>query len=306
MQTWMKLTIPAAPDNLDTLSTRLVALGFDSFQTEDERDLQDMRPYWDMADDALIEHYRGACRLIVYLPAGPDSADSLALLRAEFGNVTRTDMQEEDWAEAWKKYYAPLPVGKTLLIQPSWLRLENPENRAVFWNNPGMSFGTGLHASTGLCLELLEAGPVGGARVLDIGCGSGILALCALALGAENAVGVDIDPLAAGISCENAKKNALEDKFRAFAGDFIKDSRLRKDVKAASPEGYDLIFSNIVADVIIALAPFVREYMTPGALWRMSGIISPRLGDVLEALEAHGFSVKTVLSRDGWEAVEAL
>jgi len=295
---WWEVSLPSRPEDIETLAMALTGRGFDCFQTEDARDFQEYSPYWDFADPALAEHYRDVCRILVYLPQTPEGAARLEDLRALCPGLTAQGKKEEDWAECWKQYYAPLPIGRRLLVQPAWLPLKNPDNRAVFYNDPGAAFGTGLHASTRLCLSLLETLPPKspGRRVLDIGCGSGILGLCALKLGARDALGLDIDPLGAKVARENARKNGLNSQYTALAGDFL------AGVWPVPAETYDLIFSNIVADVIIALAPMVGPYLAPGGDWIVSGIITPRLPEVLDAAARAGFTVRQQASQDGWEA----
>jgi ribosomal protein L11 methyltransferase len=228
-------------------------------------------------------------RLLIYL--SPEDPESLGRLRKLAPDLTVRERCETEWSDAWKQYYKPTPVGERLLIQPSWLPVDNPEGRAVYLNDPGMAFGTGLHASTRLCLEMLESVKMTGRRVLDIGCGSGILGLCALLLGAGSALGVDIDPYAVRTAEENAKLNGVEDRFTARAEDFI---------KGGSAEGFDLVFSNIIADVIIPLAPVIAP---SDVIWVASGIIEHRLDDVLNAAESAGFNAHSVRIEDGWAAV---
>ena len=300
MPDWLEIGLPAAPDTLDDLTAALAARGFDSFQIEDSRDFSEYSPYWDMADAALCERFEDICRVTVYLPDTEDSLPGLELLRALCPGLTLRTRAEEDWAECWKRYYKPLPIGRRLLIQPLWLPLENPENRAVFWNNPGLTFGTGLHASTRLCLRFLEALDAAGQDVLDIGCGSGILGLCALCLGAGRAVGIDIDPLCAAVAAENAQNNGLSGKFSVHTGNFIDSPALRDEAGG----GYGLIFSNIIADAVIALAPFVGRHLRPGGRWVASGIIDARLQDVTEAVLAEGFAIEERRPEDGWEALQ--
>jgi ribosomal protein L11 methyltransferase len=262
MSRWLEITLPAE------LQVKLIAEGFESFLEEGDR-------------------------VILYLPA--DDADSLAVLRRLSPCMTVRERCEDEWADAWKQYYKPTPIGERLLIQPAWLPLDNPEGRAVYLNDPGMSFGTGLHASTRLCLELLETLDLSDKHILDVGCGSGILGLCALLLGAGGAVGVDIDPYATRTAGENARLNHVDPRFTTFTGDMMSNDSLRE--MAAD---FDVIFSNIVADVIIPLAPVLAP---SGAVWIASGIIEHRLDDVLRAAEEEGLSARCVRVEDGWAAV---
>lgn len=297
MSRWIEVTLPATPDTLDDITARLIAEGFESFQIVDRRDLDAARPAWELFDEELLRD--DTCKVVLYLPEGDE--ESFSVLRQLFPDAMcgGTPRNEEEWADAWKQYYKPTPVGVRLLIQPAWLPLEDTEGRAVFLNNPGMSFGTGLHASTRLCLELLESENIAGRRVLDIGCGSGILGLCGLVLGAESAVGVDIDPSAAETARENARLNGVDSRYTAFAGDYLSDDSLRQSVGT----GYDMIFSNIVADIIIALAPLIAPQLQSNTGWVVSGIIEPRLDDVLNAAKKENLTAAQILHQDGWCAV---
>ncbi|MCL2030819.1 MAG: 50S ribosomal protein L11 methyltransferase [Oscillospiraceae bacterium] len=297
MEYW-KITLPAAPDTLDALTARLTALGFDSFQIEDERDVLAQSPHWEMTDGALLAHYKGACRVLVYLPRSPEGEAGLTALRGLCPEAAAERVREEDWAENWKRYYEPIPVGRRLVIHPAWLPRPDYGPRAVYLSNPGCCFGTGLHASTRLCLGLLEARDVTGARVLDIGAGSGILGVCALLLGAAEAVAADIDPLASDTASRAAEANGAAGRYTALTGDFVKEEALRE--RAGS--GFDLIFSNIVADVILALAPHTAARLAPGGAWVVSGIIDGRAAEVREGLEAQGFRVETAREENGWAA----
>ena len=290
MSRWLEVTLPATPDTLDDLTARLVAEGFESFQIADPRELEEARPVWEIWDEDVGD----GCAVSLYL--SPGDRDGLTRLRLLCPELTVRERDEEDWADAWKQHYRPTPVGQKLLIQPAWLPLENGEGRAVFLNNPGMSFGTGLHASTRLCLELLEAADVAGKRVLDIGCGSGILGLCALTLGASAALGVDIDPLAAETARENARLNNLDGRFTAVAGDL-----LNEDIPVGTD--YHIVFTNIIADVILPLAPLVPPLLAPGGGWIVSGIIDHRFSDVQTAAEAAGFTLLNRQTREGWTAI---
>jgi ribosomal protein L11 methyltransferase len=258
MSRWLEVTVPA------DLHVKLIAEGFESYAEEDGE-------------------------IILYLPHGDEK--SLESLRRMAPGLMVRERREEEWADNWKRYYKPTPIGDRLLIQPAWAEPVNPQDRAVYLNDPGMSFGTGLHASTRLCLEMLESVGLTGKRVLDIGCGSGILGLCALLLGAERAFGTDIDRYAVRTAIANAVLNGVEDRYEAEAGDFL---------DGGSAEGFDLVFSNIIADVIIPLVPIISKSK---ALWVASGIIEHRLDEILDAAEGHMMDVRAVRVEDGWAAV---
>ena len=297
---WWKLTIPATPETLDDITARLTALGFDCFQIEDERDfllfLQERSPHWDDVDEEVTRQYKGVCRVLIYLPARAESKDSISTLQTEFDNVFEENVAQSSWEENWKQYYKPIPIGERLLIQPAWEPLHNPEGRAVFWNNPGLSFGTGLHATTRICLNLLERVVRPGALLLDIGCGSGILSICGLHLGAKKAVAVDIDPLAADIARENARENGFTDCYTSLSGNILEDTALR----CAAGSGWNMICTNIVADVILALSGFAAAALAEGGLWLVSGLIDARLDEVRRTLASDGWEERDCLQEDGW------
>ena len=210
-------------------------------------------------------------------------------------------LREEDWATSWQKYYQPIPVGRRVYIVPDWMRGQPvPEGRAPLYLNPGLTFGTGAHPTTQLCLELLEDVLQSGDKVLDLGCGSGILAIAALALGASRAVGVDIDPKAADVAFENAALNGVgPDRLSVYAGDVLSDKKLAARL---GPGQNRVVLANIVADVIIPLSAKAGEFMTPDGVFLTSGVIDGREDEVRAALEANGFAVVKHLERGGWHA----
>ncbi|MBE7048886.1 MAG: 50S ribosomal protein L11 methyltransferase [Ruminococcaceae bacterium] len=270
-------------------------------EIEDEADfktfLEENRSAWDYVDEELMRAKSGETNVKFYVTA--DSAGreilgeaerTLAILREldtdkQFGSLrlSLSDVDEEDWANNWKQYFKPLTVGKKILILPEWETLETPTDRTVFVINPGMSFGTGSHHTTRLCLEALESCISPGMEVLDLGCGSGILSSVALLLGAKSATAVDIDPNAARIARENARRNGIADEqYRIFAGNILTDEAL---VRAISDRHYDLILANIVADVIIALAPMIPSLLKEKGQYITSGIITERGDEVLAAYQ---------------------
>lgn len=312
---WLDVSVETTREGIDPVSARVIALDIEGLQIEDYQDFLEMlgetRKSWDYVDEELLEQKRGPTRVKVYLRNDDEGRAKLAELREamkslkselpEFDlgslDVSVGGLREEDWSTAWKQYYKPTPIGERLLILPAWE--ERPEtDRVVFLNNPGMSFGTGTHASTRMALKSVEKLTENGARVLDLGCGSGILAICALLLGAAAAEMVDIDPAAARISIENAKLNGVDARCTAYAGDLLSDDALRG--RLLEHGKYPLVLANIVADVIIPLCPFAAEAVADGGAFVTSGVIEPRLPDVLAALEASGFTDNTVSTDEGW------
>ena len=317
---WIEVTVHTASGAIDLVADRLTVLGFDSFIIDDAADFQDFlennRQYWDYVDDALAKKMQGVSQIRLYLADGPDAMEQiamlkqqLALLRAqnpsvEFGSldVKLENVKDEDWENNWKQYYKPLAIGEKLLVVPEWLHPENPEGRIEVLLDPGMIFGTGAHASTQMCMIELEHAIQGGERVLDLGSGSGILSITALLLGAAHATGVDIDPKAEGIACQNAAINALHaDRFTAVTGDVIADKAMMERLGS----GYDIVLANIVADVIIPLAPVVPNFLKPDSVFICSGILETRLTEVQAALEHAGMQILVAHQQDDWCQISA-
>ena len=213
-------------------------------------------------------------------------------------------LTENDWAYSWQKYYQPMEIGARLYVVPEWMRAEPvPPGRTPLYLNPGLTFGTGAHASTQLCLEGVEAHTQAGFRVLDLGCGSGILSIAALCLGAERAEAVDIDPKAVDVAYENAALNGVDrTRYHVQAGNVLEDQDLSRTL---ARQRYDLVLANIVADVIIPLAVQVPALLAPEGVFLCSGIIDARGDEVAAALERQGLHVTRRREKNGWIALEA-
>ena len=209
-------------------------------------------------------------------------------------------MKEDDWANNWKQYFKPLPVGRNLLIKPSWEEIPEQNQRIILEIDPASSFGTGQHHTTRLCLELLEEVIQKQDKILDLGCGSGILSIGGILLGAESATAVDIVENSVRTAVENAGKNHIPtEKYQAYCGDICQDSDLREKIG----ENYNLICANIVADVLIAMAGLFRGFLKQDGYLIVSGIISERADEVISVLEQNGFVKIKMQERDGWAAV---
>ena len=308
--TWLEVTLPVPAERLERVCEVLTANGMAGLVVEEEGDflrfLEQNRQYWDYVDEGLAQRMKGASRVKFYVP---DSEQGQRQLRQYLAGLEEYEPQtvslrEEDWATSWQKYYQPIPVGRRVYIVPDWMRGQAvPEGRTPLYLNPGLTFGTGAHPTTQLCLELLEDALRPGDRVLDLGCGSGILAIAALALGASRAVGVDIDPKAADVAFENAALNGIgRDRLAVYAGDVLTDKRLAAKL---GPGENRVVLANIVADVIIPLSAKAGEFMTPGGVFLTSGIIEGRQEEVKAALEQSGLAVARHLERGGWHAFQA-
>lgn len=305
---WIEFAVYTTDPGLDLVCGALSKAGIDQVLLEEspervEQQLAQAAVCWDFADFAALSGSRGPC-VKAYLP-DPDGRAALILARKAVDELKEMDwafdigplqmvetmVDDEDWANAWKRYYKPIEIGKRLLICPSWeeasLTGEQLRGRALVRLDPGMVFGTGAHHTTRMCLELIEEYAQAGMSVLDIGSGSGILAIAALALSADRAVCVDIDPVAARVIGENMRMNSCG-AYRAETGDILADAKLRERVAG----GYDLVMANIVASVVIALCPFIPQYLNAGGRFLCSGIIEERAEEVEEALLGAGFVIR--------------
>ncbi|RKQ88606.1 50S ribosomal protein L11 methyltransferase [Brockia lithotrophica] len=235
--------------------------------------------------------------------------ERIARVFAELGldagplDVSSREVREEDWAEAWKAFFVPLFLGETFVVVPPWREVPpEAEGRRVLRIDPGMAFGTGHHPSTALAVELLEAARVSGARVLDVGTGSGILALAACALGAREVLAVDVDPLAVRVAWENVAAAGVSDCVRVVEGDLLHPAR--EAVKAGAPP-FDLLLANLLLEPILRLLPEAPEVLSPEGSLVLSGVLRSERDPLEAALAASGFAVRAVREREGWVGILA-
>lgn len=252
----------------------------------------------DLIAEELLKKDRTKGIIHIYLSPEDSVPEVLAFLRDRLernGIPYETEIcgcKEEDWIDNWKKYFKPIPVGKRLLIRPVWEDVFEAGDRVVLNLEPGLAFGTGTHETTRLCLELMENYLSPGMEVLDVGCGSGILSVAALLLGAKRAVGVDIDPLSVKTARENAEKNGVGEKFTAVCGN------LTEGVCGK----FSLVFANIVADVVIDLSKSIGEFLSEDGIFIVSGIVDMRENDVISAL-GNSFEILERREERGWIAM---
>lgn len=296
---WLECTVSCQQDP-DTVCDRLAELGVEGMSVEDEQDFKEFlaqnREYWDYVDQELEDRFAGVSRIRFWLSPEEEGQAVLRRVREAGFEVATARIADEDWENNWKQYYQPLPIGEKLLVIPAWEESHEP-GRLPLRLDPGLIFGTGSHATTRMCLEVLERLSAPGKRVLDLGCGSGILAIGALVLGCREAVGCDIDPKAPDVAEDNAALNGIgRDRFRVYAGDVLTDGGMR----SAMGTGFDIVLSNIVADVIIPLAPIAREFMAPGGDYVCSGVIDGREAEVEAALKKAGYSIHGHYCQEEW------
>ena len=309
---WLELHIDTTPAGLEPVSDLLRDQGIEGLVIEDEGDfhsfLEQNRQYWDYVDEGLEQSMAGKCRITFYLEDSEAGYRTLAMTRIAlqpfkeahpaFGSLllTMENVEDADWENNWKAFYKPMEIGERLIVIPDWEEAD-PHGRVALRLNPGLIFGTGSHATTRLCLQALERLVQPGMRVLDLGCGSGILSIAALLLGADSAFGCDIDDKAVDVAYENAALNGIgKDRYTVRAGDVLSDRKLRADMGA----GYDIVVANIVADVIIALAATARDLMAPDGYFLCSGIIDDRAAEVKGKLVENGFTILEENTSEGW------
>ena len=314
---WLEITLTTNGGTVEDVAAALTAGGFSDLVLEDQQEfeefLEENRNYWDYIDETLQKKLQGLSHIKLYLE-DTDTAGMAKLTalteqlrqKQTFGSLEMavTPLPETDWAESWKENYPPQEIGEAFVVLPYWLADQYDDGgRTAIILDPGLTFGTGAHASTQMVLETMERCVKPGFCCLDLGSGSGILSIAALRLGAKSAVGVDIDPKAEDIARENAAYNGFAaPEFTAMTGNVTED---RAMMTALSRQQYDLVLVNIVADVIIALAPVLPHFLSAETKLVCSGILDSRLTDVTAALEKAGITVTAVHEKEDWRCIEA-
>ena len=309
---WLELNIDTSHAGLDAVTDMLEQQGVTGLIIDDEADFQSFlennRQYWDYVDEELLEQKKGVCRVTFYLERNEAAYGTVAAVRIAMSALkkehpeyapmllTMEDAADEDWENNWKQFYKPMEIGSRLLVVPEWEEAADP-TRVKLVLNPGLTFGTGSHATTRLCLQALDKYIHGGEKVLDLGCGSGILSIAALVLGAKEAFACDIDEKCVDVAYENAALNGVgKDRYTVRWGDVLTDRALQAQLGG----GYDIVVANIVADVIIGLSGRVRPFLKEGGLFLCSGIIDDRAEEVLAQLRADGWTVMERHDSEGW------
>lgn len=300
---WTEIIISIPRENLETaeaIAHMIVPYGFyvEDYATLLEEVME--ITHMDLIDEELLQKDKTKALIHVYISPEENPAESVAFLRERLNEegipseLDTTGCDEMDWRNNWKQFFFPIPVGEKLLIRPTWRDEYDPGDRKVINIDPGMAFGTGNHETTRLCLKCLEKYVADGHKVLDVGCGSGILSIAAVLLGAESAFGVDIDPTAVRTAIENAEMNNSSDKCEFVAGN------LTDKVSGT----YNIVVANIVADAIIMLSQDVKNFMRDDSVYIMSGIIDSRKDEVLNAIDKD-FEVIETFEESGWVCIAA-
>ena len=303
---WIEVCINTPGDEIDARCEELAALGAGSFVIENEDDfrefLENNHQYWDYVDKELEDSFSGVSRIKTYLADDEDGRAILSAIRNACGEVAVSFVEDSDWENNWREYYKPIEIGQKLVVVPEWEEI--PAGRRIPLRlDPGLIFGTGSHPTTRMCLAALERYAAPGKRVLDLGCGSGILAIGALNLGCNSAVGCDIDPKAPDVACANAALNGIgSERFRVYAGDILSDASMRRTLGG----GYDIVLANIVSDVIIPLSAIAGAFLAEGGVFITSGIIDGRQDEVAAAIRANGFAITAHHCEEEWHCFECV
>ncbi len=310
---WLELKIDTSPSGLDAVTELLEQQGITGVIIDDEADFKDFlehnKQYWDYVDEELLREKAGISRVTFYLERNEAALDVIARVRMAMSDLKKArpecgpllltidNVADADWENNWKRFYKPMEIGERLLVVPQWEQAKRDHGRVKLVLNPGLTFGTGSHATTRLCLQALDKCIHGGEKILDLGCGSGILSIAALVLGAKEAFACDIDEKCVDVAYENAALNGVgKDRYTVRWGDVLTDTTLQAEFGG----GYDMVVANIVADVIMGLSDKVRPFLKEGGLFLCSGIIDDRAEEVLAKLRADGWMVLEQNDSEGW------
>ncbi|MCI8342792.1 MAG: 50S ribosomal protein L11 methyltransferase [Firmicutes bacterium] len=318
---WLEVFVETSSAGLEFVSGLLYGAGITGLEVSDEREFQEFlenpNREWDYVDDGLLNDKKKT-GITFFVTDNANGIETLANIKSglkamkerendfDLGSLLLSvkNVKDEDWANNWKKYFKPFPVGDKFVIKPSWEEFDNSGEKIVLNIDPGHVFGTGSHETTKCCIELLEEYVHKNDSVLDIGCGSGILSIAALLLGAKNAEAVDIDPEAIDVVKENAKRNGIScERLNVRAGDILEDESA---IEMFSGKGFDVVAANIVADVIIALCPMTKQFIKKNGTFICSGIIDTRCKEVETALSENGFEILKISSSRDWRAIAAI
>lgn len=319
---WTEVKIYTTREGIEPVSAVLLENGINGIQIEDDDEFKEYllqsSYYWDYVDENLLNKEKEETKIKIYVSSNhygneillniKESINRLKSIEKDIGiNLGRLfieiteNLNDEEWINKWKEFYKPFNVGDKILIKPVWEDIINKENRIVFNINPGHVFGTGLHQTTQLCILSLEKYVTEKSVVLDLGCGSGILSIISLLLGAKTAFAIDIDENAVKVAYENAEINGIDkEKYYVTSGNVIIDKNLNKQI---SKKKYDIIVANIIADVICSVSSLVYSMLNDDGVFIASGIIKDRINDVYISLEKNGLQYIDTITKDEWVCI---
>ena len=307
---WLEAVVHTTTMGADIVSDVLMNAGAVGTAIEDRYDVTSSKKsdgMWDMIDEDVLKHMSEDVLVKAYFKSDASAPETLHLVEQKLGEIAKMDMgfdmgsltldtqgvHEQDWAENWKKYYKPFRIGSHLVVKPTWEKYVSQPGDLVIELDPGMAFGTGTHETTNMCMQLLERCLKPGLRVMDVGTGSGILAIAAAKLGAQNVLAIDIDPDAVKVAKENVELNHVTKQVRVVVGDLCKSEAMPCEVAVA----------NIVADAICMLAGPMTRHLVKGGLLICSGIIREREADVQKAAKEAGYRQVDRIEKGEWVAL---
>ena len=308
---WTEVLIKVDPQAVEAVTDILYGLGAQGVAIDEPVDVQKLREdelYWDYIDEKLLENDTEETKIMAYFSEEETNLpEKIAVIREKIRNLTEfglsigsgtvelSNVNQEDWESAWKQYFKPVHVTDRIVVKPEWEEYSPQEGEIVIEIDPGMAFGTGTHETTSMCINQIEKNLKSGDTVIDIGCGSGILSMAAVLLGAEKATGVDLDPVAVRVALENVELNNLQDKIEILHGNLTDVIR----------EKADIVVANIMADIILILLEDVREFIKDDGLFISSGIIQEKRAAVEARLLEKNFSIVEVETKGEWCAITA-
>lgn len=320
---WTEVKIYTTTEGIEPVTAALMDCGINGIQVEDDNEMKEYlttsSTYWDYVDEELLNKPVGETKVTVYVSDNPYGEEILMHIREAVNNLknidtgldlgrlaieTKSELNDEEWLNKWKDYYKPFAIGERIFIKPVWEDCEVPDGRVVFNINPGHVFGTGLHQTTQLCMLELEKYINENSVVADLGCGSGILSIISLLLGAKSAFAVDIDENAIKTAYENAELSGVDiSRYYVTSGNVIGDKALQDEI---GYDKYDVVVANIIADVICAISPVVPAQLKKGGVFIASGIIKDRMQDVYDALDKCGLKVINTATKDEWVCITSV
>ncbi len=293
---WTKITVVGKTKDLDSI-TAVMSMLDNGLMIEDFSDFSLNGMYGELVDESILNADRDTVRVSLFVPEERSVAEYREFIETRLpalgisAKLEFDGINEDDWAESWKQYYKPVPLGKVTIV-PAWEKYDPRDGEIVVRMDPGMAFGTGTHETTRLVIRLMQDRIKGGERVLDVGTGSGILSICASKLGAAHCNAYDIDPVAVKVAAENAAADGCNN-ITVGVSDLLRGVDL-------SAGKYDFCVANIVADIIIRMLPDIRDYLKAGAPLILSGIIGERADEVRAASLAQGFTVEEEITENDW------